>query len=116
MLFNNWLFQSTAGSRVSPRLVTTTRPNTEITKPEEEVTKRVIKPQMPCTNTMKAVFLDKETEETYIINDDKAYVLNSKLIQIRGPIELQTILPDVKSADAVYRRQDGRIILFKDTE
>ena len=65
---------------------------------------------------MKAVFLDKETEDTYIINDDKVYVLNSKLIQVRGPIELQTIFPDVKSAHAVYRRQDGRIILFKDTE
>ena len=65
---------------------------------------------------MKAVFLDKETEDTYIINDDKVYVLNSKLIQVRGPIELQTIFLEVKSADAVYRRQDGRIILFKDTE
>jgi len=89
------------------------RPTTTIA-PTVPRTKKI--PMESCTGVMKAVFLDKETGTTYIINNDKVYLLNSKLVLTKGPIELQSLFPGMESADAVYRRTDGKIVLFKDTK
>ena len=65
---------------------------------------------------MKAAFYDRISRVTYIINNDKVYKLNSELVIVAGPLELRKVFPGIESADAVYKRTDGRIVFFKDTK
>lgn len=67
-----------------------------------------------CTSTFKAVFLDKTSEQTYVINNDKVYVLgrSSALAIERGPIQVSKIFPAVNTVDSAYTKEDGSIVLF----
>jgi hypothetical protein len=51
--------------------------------------------------------------ETYVVNDDKVYVLGTRLGVVKGPIELTSMFPGLDKADAVYVNKDDNIVFFK---
>lgn len=68
-----------------------------------------------CTGVFKAVFLDKKSGKTYIINNDKVFILSKSLKLEKGPVSLNTLFPELDRIDAVYQKNTN-LIFFKDTK
>jgi len=66
-----------------------------------------------CLSVFKAIFYDRRSGESYVINDDKVYVLGKRLGIVKGPVELMTLFPGLDAADAVYVNKDEQIVFFK---
>ena len=95
--------QNIYGSRVVGP--TTQQPDTEAPVTTEAPT--------TCLSNFRAIFYDKISMETYVVNDDKVYVLGTKLGVVKGPIELTSMFPGLDRADAVYVNKDDNIVFFK---
>ncbi|XP_057298329.1 matrix metalloproteinase-2-like [Hydractinia symbiolongicarpus] len=68
-----------------------------------------------CPGVFKAVFLDKKSGKTYIVNNDKVFILNKSLKLEKGPVHLNTLFPGLDRIDAVYRLNE-KLIFFKDSK
>ena len=66
-----------------------------------------------CQGNFRGIFLDKPSGETYVINDDKVYILGKNLGIKKGPVELDTLFPGLDRADAVYVNRVDNIVFFK---
>ena len=92
------------GSRVGP---------TPATKnPPTPTTKTIITSKM-CPGNYHAIFYDKSSRETYVVNDDKVYILGKNLGVRKGPLELDSLFPGLDRADAVYVNREDNIVFFK---
>ena len=94
--------QNIYGSRVGP-----TQPTQNPTTTQTTIAPRV------CPGNYRAIFYDKRSAETYVINDDKVYILGINLGVKKGPVELDSLFKGLDRADAVYVNREDNIVFFK---
>ena len=95
------------------KIITTTK---QTPKPTPRTTPRprvTTKPPGPkCISRYQAIVFDDYTGKSYIINEDKLYILGKKLGLEKGPIPVDSVFPGLERADAAYTRTDGRVVFF----
>ena len=91
-----------------PRIATGTR-NPNVIPPTSQT---IIAPKM-CPGNFRAIFYDRGSKETYVVNHDKVYILSKNLGVKEGPTELNCLFTGLDRADAVYVNREEHIVFFK---
>ena len=93
---------------------TTTATTTQVTVPTTRP--KHLAQMINCADRVQAIFYDETTENTYVINKNRVYVLEPNLGISFGPIPLENMFGGVERVDAAYINSESHLILFKDNQ
>ena len=96
-------------SDTTPTISDTTQPKPTTTPPKSTTTP----PKTTCPKNYDAIFYYKSSDETYVVDNDKVYILNKTLGIRTGPLKLELLFPGIDSVDAAYVNEEGNIVFFK---
>ena len=105
----------------TPILKTKAPPTQRTTVVTTQLTEPITRPRplaqmINCADKGQAIFYDETTENTYVINKNRVYVLGPNLGISFGPIPLENMFRGVGRVDAAYINSESHLILFKDNQ